>query len=97
MVVLQPAARRLDLRARGKAAFLGITDDQGWVPLLRLSSPSAHCNVMSLDVRHHSRWSPTFHRGTPRLLAETLTGELHFLWRDWVNDLRPSGISDHGH
>ena len=94
---MQPKAGLLGIRARGKAALLGITDDLGWEPLLRLSHPSAACNVMSLDVRHHNRWTPTFHRGTPLQLAQILTGELHFLWWAWVNDLDRSETSDHGH
>ena len=97
MAAVQPKASRLGIRARGKTATLGITDDLGWEPLLRLSDPSAACNVMSLDVRHHGRWTPSFHRGTPAQLAEVLTGALHFLWWAWVNDPSLSDTSDHEH
>ena len=97
MVVVHPQAKHLGVRARGKTAMVGITDEAGWEPLLRLSNPSAACNVMSLDVRHHGRWSPTFHRGTPAQLAEVLTGDLHFLWWTWVSDVIPSETSGHEH
>jgi len=65
---------------RGRTATIGVLDAEDWVPLLRLSNPSAACNVMSLDVRHHNRWAPTFERGTPTILAEQLLGPLRFTW-----------------
>ena len=94
---MQPKAALLSVRARGSTAILGITDDQGWEPLLRLGHPSDACNVMSLDVRHHNRWTPTFNRGTPTQLAAILTGELQFLWWTWVNDLGLSRTSGQEH
>ena len=79
--------RRLDPRAhalekapsRGGAVVVGI-DDEGFQPLLRVSSGSAKFNVMSLFVRHHRSWAPTFQRGTPAALAEQLAGPLQHLW-----------------
>ena len=99
MASVRPEARRLVIRARGQTAVLGIEDDYGWEPPLRLGHPSAACNVMSLDVRSKGRWQPSFYRGTPQQLAEPLTGDIHFTWSSWVRDLDPdpSGTSDHGH
>ena len=79
-----PAAAPLAARHRGKTATIGLTDDGDWLPLLRLSNPSGSCNVMSLDVRHQNRWSPTFERGTPAMLAEKLLGPLRFTWAIWA-------------
>lgn len=80
MVARDPATRALEARARGKTATIGVTDGGDWVPVLRLSNPSNACNVMSLDVRHGSRWAPTFERGTPDALAQKLLGPLRFTW-----------------
>lgn len=77
---LDPRAQALKKRpSRGGAVVVGI-DDEGFQPLLRLSSGSAHFNVMSLFVRHHRSWAPTFQRGTPGALAEQLAGPLQHLW-----------------
>ena len=97
MVAVHPAAKQLGLRARGQTALLGITDEVGWEPLLRLSNPSDAYTLMSLDVRQHGRWTPTFHRGTPAQLAQVLTGDLHFLWWAWVDQNDPSETSGHEH
>jgi hypothetical protein len=97
MATVAPSARRLNVRARGKTAVLGIKDEHGWVPLLRLSHPSASGDVMSLDIRQHSGWAPSLQRGTPKLLAEILTGPLHFTWLSWVNEPSSSGTSGHEH
>ena len=75
-----PAARALQVRARGKTATLGVVENGIWVPLLRLSNPSAACNVMNLDVRNKQNWAPTFERGVPNALAEKLLGPLRFTW-----------------
>jgi hypothetical protein len=80
LVSKDPAAAALQVRARGKTAILGIVDADVWVPLLRLSNPSASCNVMNLDVRHHQNWAPTFERGIADALAEKLLGPLRFTW-----------------
>ena len=97
MALVDPRARRLDVRARGKTAVLALEDGDERIPLLRLSSPSASYNVMSLDVRQRSRWAPTFERGTPQALAEILTEKLQFTWATWVHDVEWSETPDHGH
>ncbi len=75
-----PRARALQTRPGRKSTVeIGI-DDEGFVPLLRLSGGSAKFNVMSLLVRHRNTWAPTFQRGTPAALAEQLAGPLHYLW-----------------
>jgi len=74
-------AANLEIRTRGKTATIGLTDSGQWVPLLRLSNPSAKYNVMNLDVRHHSRWSSTFVRGVPEDIAKELLGPLRFTWQ----------------
>jgi hypothetical protein len=77
---LDPVASALRETARGKTATIGIDDHGEWVPLLRLSNPSASYNVMSLDVRHKRGWAPTFERGTPAILVQKLAGPLRFTW-----------------
>ena len=77
---LDPRAQALQKGpSRGGAVVVGI-DDEGFQPLLRLSSGSTKFNVMSLFVRHHRSWAPTFQRGTPTILAEQLAGPLRHLW-----------------
>jgi len=77
---LDPRARALKQGpSRGGTVVVGI-DDEGFQPLLRLSSGSAKFNVMSLFVRHHRSWAPTFQRGTPATLAQQLAGPLQHLW-----------------
>ncbi len=77
---LDPRAQALKKRpSRGGGVVVGI-DDDGFQPLLRVSSGSARFNVMSLFVRHHRSWAPTFQRGTPAALAEQLAGPLQHLW-----------------
>ncbi len=97
MAKVDPRAVRLDINARGKNAVLGLQDGGERMPLLRLSSPSASYNVMSLDVRQGSRWATTLERGTPEALAKILTGDLMFTWATWVQDLEWSETSEHGH
>jgi hypothetical protein len=92
-----PAAAVLVARHRGRTATIGVADEGGFVPLLRLGNPSGACNVMSLDVRHHERWAPTFERGTPAMLAATLLGPLRFTWAVWAEDVAWSDTSDHVH
>ena len=75
-----PGAKPLKIRSKGKTAVVGIEDAGEWVALLRLSNPSASFNVMSLDARHHTRWSPTHVRGVPQTIAAALSGPLRFLW-----------------
>jgi hypothetical protein len=94
MAARDSAASALEARARGKKATIGVVDGDDWVPVLRLSNPSAACNVMNLDVRHGTRWAPTFERGTSDALAEKLLGELRFTWAmqaGWAE------TSEHGH
>ncbi len=74
-------ATKLEIRTRGKTATIGLTDSGQWVPPSRLSNPSAKYNVMDLDVRHHTRWSPTFVRGVPEDVAKDLLGPLCFTWQ----------------
>ena len=78
---LDPRAQALKTRrpSRGGAVVIGL-DDDGFQPLLRLSSGSAKFNVMSLFVRHRRNWAPAFQRGTPAALAEQLAGPLQHLW-----------------
>ena len=76
-----PEAQALSARVRGKTAVIGFTEDEEWIPLLRLSNPSAAANVMNLDVRHHRAWAPTFFRGIPSALVEQLAGPLAFTWQ----------------
>lgn len=73
-------ATHLRVKARGKTAIIGIDEGEAWVPLLRLSNPSAAFNVMNLDVRQGRGWAPTFERGVPEKLAEDLLGPLVFTW-----------------
>lgn len=77
----EPVAAKLQVRARGKTATVGIVDQGTWVPLFRFSNPSASFNVMSLDVRHHERWEPTYVRGVPADATTALLGELRFIWQ----------------
>lgn len=76
-----PRAAALRTRGRGSTAVIGVEDaDTGFVPLLRLSGPSAAYNVMDLFVRQGNHWMPTFQRGTPEELAEPLATRLQHLW-----------------
>ncbi len=92
-----PAAAALESKHRGKTATIGVVDAGDWVPLLRLSNPAGACNVMSLDVRHHDRWAPTFERGTPAMLVEKLFGPLRFTWAIWADAAEWQETSDHVH
>lgn len=92
-----PVAAVLAARQRGRTATIGLTDEHGWVPLLRVGNASASCNVMSLDVRHHDAWAPTFERGTPTMLAEKLLGPLRFTWAAWAEPAAWIETSDHEH
>jgi hypothetical protein len=77
---LDPRAGALKKRpSRSGTVVVGI-DDEGFQPLLRVSSGSGKFNVMSLFVRHQRSWAPTFQRGTPAALAEQLAGPLQHLW-----------------
>ena len=78
-------AAHLRTKARGKTATIGMDEGDTWVPLFRLSSPSASCNVMNLDARHGDGWAPTFERGTPAMLAAHLGGQFLFIWADQVD------------
>lgn len=76
-----PRATALRAQGRGRTAVIGVEDvDSGFVPLLRLTSPSAAYNVMTLHVRDGQRWMPTLQRGTPKELAEPLATGLQHLW-----------------
>ena len=80
-------AVHLRVKARGKTAILGVDEGDTWVPLLRLSNPSAAVNVMNLDVRQGSGWAPTFERGGPDQLVEHLAGPLAFTWAIEVDEV----------
>lgn len=84
-----PVAAALQVRARGKTATVGIDDHGSWVPLFRFSSPSASFNVMSLDVRHHERWEPTYVRGVPADAVGALLDELRFIWEIEAASMEP--------
>ncbi len=75
-----PVAARLDVRARGKIATIGLVDAGDWVPLLRFSRASASFNVMSLDVRQGKTWAATDVRGVPAVITAELLGGLRFTW-----------------
>ena len=92
-----PVAEALQVRSRGKTAVLGVDDAGVWVPLLRLSNPSAACNVMNLDVRQGRGWAPTFERGVPDALAEKLLGPLRFTWAIEAEAVGCSKTSGRGH
>ena len=95
---LEPVATLLECKVRGGTATLGINDQGEWVPLLRLAQPSQSFNVMSLDVRHHERWEPTFTRGDPGAIADALVGPLRFTWHLQVVDAETEKrTSDHEH
>jgi hypothetical protein len=59
---------------------VGLYEGETWVPLLRLSRPSASFNVMNLDVRQGRGWAPTGERGTPAALAAILLNAWAFTW-----------------
>lgn len=92
-----PRAAHLRVKARGKAATIGIDEGETWVPLLRLSNPSAAVNVMNLDVRQGSGWAPTFERGGPDQLVEHLAGPLAFTWVIEVDAVLAWRESSDGH
>jgi hypothetical protein len=73
-------ARFLSVRARGKTAVLGYEVDDDWVPLFRFANGSAAFNVADLQIRHRETWQPTFVRGIPAAIAETLAGPLRPFW-----------------
>ena len=77
---VEPNTKTLKIRSKGKTAVVGVEDAGEWAPLLRLSNPSASFNVMNLDARHHTRWSPTHVRGVPQTIVAALVGPLRFLW-----------------
>lgn len=85
-----PTAAALMSRARGRTSVIGVEDFGEWVPLLRLSNPSASFNVMDVDVRQGGGWAPGFTRGTPAQLAEQLAGPLAFTWQAEVGALDSS-------
>ena len=70
----------LQVKSKGKKAVLGIEDDGEFVPLLLLGAPTPKINKMMLFVNHEGDWQPTFHKGTPKMLAELLAGELSHTW-----------------
>ena len=81
--LLQRDARAARLRlseARTRGPVIGLDDGGEFVPLLRLDTPSAAGDVMSLSVNLHGRWQPTHERGTPAQLADLLAGPLQHLW-----------------
>jgi hypothetical protein len=77
---LNPDAEFLAVRARGKSAVIGYSDNDEWVPIFRLVGGSAAFNVANLQVRHRNRWDPTFIRGVPKDVASELAGNLSFIW-----------------
>ena len=93
-----PRAAHLRSKARGKVVVIGLDENGTWVPILRLSNPSASFNVMSLDMRHGTGWSPAFERGTPSQLAERLLGPFLPFWAGEVDAVVGWGAtSDQGH
>mgnify|MGYP006995730165 CR=1 FL=1 len=70
----------LRVHATGSSCVIGYELDDLWVPLFRLAHGSAAFNVANLQVRHKTRWEPTFTRGTPEMIAEQLAGPFSFLW-----------------
>lgn len=76
----EPRAAHVRVIARGKAATIGIDEGENWVPLFRLSNPSASVNVMNLDMPQGKGWAPTFERGVPDKLASVLLDQLPFAW-----------------
>lgn len=77
----QPMAHALIAMVRGKRAVIGFTEDDEWIPLLRLSNTSAAANPMNLDVQHKRGWARTPFRGIPADLVEQLAGPLGFTWQ----------------
>ena len=75
-----PRVAHVRAKARGKTAIIGIDEGENWVPLFRLSNPSASVNVMNLDMPQGSGWAPTFERGVPDKLAGVLLDQLPFTW-----------------
>ena len=78
-------AAHLQARIQGKTITIGIEEGARWVPLLRLSAPSASFNVMNLDVRQGQGWAPTFERGTPAMLVGHLLDRFLFTWAPEVD------------
>jgi hypothetical protein len=76
----EPRAAHLRAKTHGKAAVIGIDEGENWVPLFRLSNPSASANVMNLDMPQRRGWAPTFERGVPDRLAAVLLDRLPFTW-----------------
>lgn len=74
-------AEPIVFRIRGKTVVFGFIDNDEWVPLFRLSSPSPSANIMLLDVHHGRSWAPTPFRGLPAALANELAGPLAYIWR----------------
>ena len=74
-------AEPIAFRTRGKTAVFGFVDDDEWVPLFRLTSPSPSANIMHLDVQHGRSWAPTSLRGVPAALVNELIGPLAYIWR----------------
>jgi hypothetical protein len=92
---LCPDAGALQTRKGRLGADLGIEEHGEFEPLLRVASPSNAANVMSLMVRHHGRWEPTFVRGTPAIIAAQLAGPFAYLWRMHVAAIgfEPTNVS----
>ena len=77
---LDQRAQYLKMKGKRDTVILGIEDDREFVPILRLGAGSAKFNKMMLFVYHKRIWQPTFHKGTPKMLAQLLAGELNYLW-----------------
>lgn len=73
-------ANFLKVHATGSTCVIGYELDDLWIPLFRIAHGSAAFNVANLQVRHKSRWEPTFSRGTPEMIAEQLAGPFKFFW-----------------
>lgn len=76
-----PDAQALQPRKGRGGADIGIEENGEFEPLLRVANGSKAANVMSLWVRHHGRWMPTFVRGTPAIIAAQLAGPFRYLWQ----------------
>lgn len=77
---LDNRAKFLKLVAKKDIAIFGVEEDGEFVPILRLGAGTPKLNKMMLFVYHQGQWQTTCHKGTPKMLAQWLAGELNYLW-----------------
>ena len=77
---LDERASVLQAKGHGRGATVGLIDDGEFVAVLRLGAGSAKLNKMMIFAPHGKDWVPTLKKGTSKMLAEELAGELSFLW-----------------